>query len=1745
LGPLAGAVYRVDRRGPAFQMGIGANGKNLNYGGSSWFTLVALSNSTGSCRMNRTILGDINIDIKPGCVIEAPPPGDEDIVCEECRSNSDCVSQFPRDLAQNVTCLPNGQCRAVVNAQCAAIDDDVSEYQLVPRSLATAAIPGGQHAWWCHRCWTCPPSVTVPSTNWVFVAPGTFDEDTVAGTARLRGTLVNTANSQYLVQIDANFTGRVDPPNVPSGSPKLENGFRDTRHWYYYTETSGIVWSTTGPLAGFSAWFVREGPSFQVGIAANGKNDLFGASGWLKFDNLLAVTQPTANNTCRFQFATCINATAAVPTAPVVGNNCQAVSPSTTGYNVSFTSRVFSNGRTNFTYTVSVSSSAQFALSNWALSICDGLQSAFFSASPGATWVRPDPNTGIAGIKWDQGLEKGRTAVYWIVFNGNIPVASNVNYYATKGSTRCASAKIDGPSCANCTGVSASDININLNVTCELTRPCEPPVVEPCIQCTQSLDCVSQFPTGISSNVRCRSDQICEAKIPLPCEQVPLGMDKYNFLGENVSLQDAIPGSNHAFWCSRCFVCPSGVTLSSDWRFVNGSGEFVEYPNGTALAQGTVYNTANALYTLRFRVILSGRVNPPNVPAGSPKIELSPAPDTTRWYYYTSTDGFIFANSGPLSGLNVQIARFGPAFQIGVGANGKNLLFGGSGWLTAVNQHLWSQPASGCRYQFTSCAGSGTSYPPQTNPTPGSCTYWSTSSAKIVAQFVSRVYNPATDRTNFTYRVNVSSSAPHALSHWVLGMCPQLGAAITSTSVGSGGSFSNPDPTSGLIGYKFDVPQQKGTSQLYWIEFRGFVDVAVNGSSWVAKASTNCNLELISGPSCVSCSGPTAMDFNWNIPYECTVEPICEPPVEPPTPCEDCVSRCNTSFDCRHAFPKMLPNRTIKCVENRCQLVYNNECPSMEFDCYDYKERVCAKAPCGHSWFCGDCFTCPGISLSPSWAFVGCDDQCASWVEDTVRGTALLTGVLENLAIHANYKVNIEVLYSGLVRAGETPPAGSPNFGSRGPKDTSMWYYYTQVDGRIFATSGPLAGLEILFSRLGPAHQVGISANLIEDTYGVGGRVNITRVTQPTGANTCRFINISEARYVSELVLELFPRCTVTATCNSTAGECPPAMEAFTDVSELQSRRETSVYTARTRVGSTNTGVDELLLLSGSNSVVSSANLNYPVPSTSTPVTQARSFAMRYLPPSLFMYTETVLSGPGGASASVSSTVTVHDYFNALFLQVDNDCLGPQNRLTVSRLTLNVAGADVPINGLFTKVLGTTFSKELLEIVNTEIDPTRNFTLEGQIRISRQVFQIGNVTQSCSIDQMGFAVNVAEATRRDCPLPLAECPRVLNFDTGASNQPIVRGERLNQTQPYAAWGVTISTLVPSQPANSLAAMAFNTSAPTGGDFDLGTPHQNFSGPGVGLGGRRGTPGQNSVPLGNVLIISEDNNSNNPDDNANGGTLRFSFQRPMDVAMVGMLDLDSGTSRIVALDGSGATLLDRALQNAGDNGYQDEYLGVANVRTLDVRLAGSGAVAFVELCPSTGVPEPPIITCPVPFFNRTSLMLGGTYRLRNHPDGVARPPLYGLRLDGLTTQQSSEIFTFDFEHPQSDMRMNWDPTTRELEIYGVAYGGRDNGTTYAPGFPHRFTVQFVYKNVQRFDTYLNVPPSTGDVGKVVNTVTGAEYRLVASAMSGSFFRVSAGHRGVSTFSGWGWVDHSGLPHIADSDWLFTIADCLGA
>lgn len=169
---------------------------------------------------------------------------------------------------------------------------------------------------------------------------------------------------------------------------------------------------------------------------------------------------------------------------------------------------------------------------------------------------------------------------------------------------------------------------------------------------------------------------------------------------------------------------------------------------------------------------------------------------------------------------------------------------------------------------------------------------------------------------------------------------------------------------------------------------------------------------------------------------------------------------------------------------------------------------------------------------------------------------------------------------------------------------------------------------------------------------------------------------------------------------------------------------------------------------------------------------------------------------------------------------------------------------------------------------------------------------------------------------------------------------------------------------------------------------------------------------------------------------------------------------------------------------------------------------------------------------------------GTYRLHNHPDGAIAPPGYGLRLDGLFG--TSHQFTFDFDHPQSSVFMEF--TGSEIRIHGTAFGGRSNGgTNYInDGYLGTYNFDFQYTAAMAFNganTELAVhgDPSlnNGSISAVsINSGLTPTADLFDRGMPDSFY-LGYNHRGFAGISGWGWITYDGRNTSATDDWLFTV------
>lgn len=190
---------------------------------------------------------------------------------------------------------------------------------------------------------------------------------------------------------------------------------------------------------------------------------------------------------------------------------------------------------------------------------------------------------------------------------------------------------------------------------------------------------------------------------------------------------------------------------------------------------------------------------------------------------------------------------------------------------------------------------------------------------------------------------------------------------------------------------------------------------------------------------------------------------------------------------------------------------------------------------------------------------------------------------------------------------------------------------------------------------------------------------------------------------------------------------------------------------------------------------------------------------------------------------------------------------------------------------------------------------------------------------------------------------------VLDWDTDGMGNALPAGTPI--TNQYANLGITISANNNNGPD---WAAIFDSSNPTGGDYDLGTPNQDFGGPGIGNGGKIGQTGANMNALGNLLIIQERSQMCGsvfctPDDDANGGSISFDFDNPYTVETIVIVDADDGnpSGAVVTIDANtGSYTLN--FPSLGNNSVITLPIFEDGVLHMEVSFNGSGAIGAVNL-----------------------------------------------------------------------------------------------------------------------------------------------------------------------------------------------------
>lgn len=224
--------------------------------------------------------------------------------------------------------------------------------------------------------------------------------------------------------------------------------------------------------------------------------------------------------------------------------------------------------------------------------------------------------------------------------------------------------------------------------------------------------------------------------------------------------------------------------------------------------------------------------------------------------------------------------------------------------------------------------------------------------------------------------------------------------------------------------------------------------------------------------------------------------------------------------------------------------------------------------------------------------------------------------------------------------------------------------------------------------------------------------------------------------------------------------------------------------------------------------------------------------------------------------------------------------------------------------------------------------------------------------------EIGPPVSLSGGTQAPVPATLSpvepgNCtPVTIDFNNLSDGTPILSGSYL-WNEYSDDFGLVLSTT-----GGYLGfPRTFNTNRAEEENAYLGSPNERCdpSGPGIGVGGEPGAPASNCEPLGNVLIIQDDNDTSQQISNERGGTLTFAFDSRVErVEEIGLLNIseEGATIKVAFIKKSGKKApryIDVAAQ--GENSHQVVSIDRDRVFNVDVNLVGPGAVSFISICVS--------------------------------------------------------------------------------------------------------------------------------------------------------------------------------------------------
>ncbi|MEM7245529.1 MAG: vWA domain-containing protein [Acidobacteriota bacterium] len=109
-----------------------------------------------------------------------------------------------------------------------------------------------------------------------------------------------------------------------------------------------------------------------------------------------------------------------------------------------------------------------------------------------------------------------------------------------------------------------------------------------------------------------------------------------------------------------------------------------------------------------------------------------------------------------------------------------------------------------------------------------------------------------------------------------------------------------------------------------------------------------------------------------------------------------------------------------------------------------------------------------------------------------------------------------------------------------------------------------------------------------------------------------------------------------------------------------------------------------------------------------------------------------------------------------------------------------------------------------------------------------------------------------------------------------------------------------------------------------------------------------------INQGLALVIQEDTSSCVPDDDGFGGTMTLTFDPPVEIGEVVLVDIDELGTTVIARDAGGSVLASVNAPASADGGTMNVMLDVCGVTELEIEFGGSGALLGLQCTDRLGL-----------------------------------------------------------------------------------------------------------------------------------------------------------------------------------------------